>query len=100
MCRYVRLHPTEATRAYLYGVLAHYALDSLSHPFIHRMAAQGKATHTQIETEFDRFLLDLDGKKPPYLQDLSGHIRLTPGDSKADLNTSQTMIRLRRAKES
>ena len=27
-------------------------------------------------------------------------IRLTPGDSKADLNTSQTMIRLRRAKES
>ena len=27
-------------------------------------------------------------------------IRLTPGDSKADLNTSQTMIRLHRAKES
>jgi hypothetical protein len=80
VCRFVRLHPTEATRAYLYGVLAHYALDSLSHPFIHRMAAQGKATHTQIETEFDRFLLDLDGKKPPYLQDLSGHIRLTPGE--------------------
>jgi hypothetical protein len=44
------------------------------------MAAQGKATHTQIETEFDRFLLDLDGKKPPYLQDISGHIRMTPGE--------------------
>ena len=39
------------------------------------------------------------------LMEISRHhkyitIRLTPGDSKADLNTSQTMIRLRRAKES
>lgn len=65
--------------AYLYGVLAHYALDSLSHPFINRKAEEGKATHTEIETEFDRFLLDLDGKKPPYLQDLSGYMQLTPG---------------------
>lgn len=80
VCRYVRLSPSEGAMAYLYGVLAHYALDSLSHPFINRMAGQGKATHTQIETEFDRYLLELDGKKPPYLQDLSGHIRLTPGE--------------------
>lgn len=78
-CRYVRLSPSEGAMAYLYGVLAHYALDSLSHPFINRMAEQGKATHTQIEVEFDRYLLELDGKKPPYLQDLSGHMQLTPG---------------------
>ena len=80
VCRYVRLSPSEGALAYLYGVLAHYALDSLSHPFINRMAGQGKATHTQIETEFDRFLLELDGKKPPYMQDLSGHMKLTPGE--------------------
>lgn len=80
VCRAVRLSPSEGAMAYLYGVLAHYALDSLSHPFINRMAGQGKATHTQIETEFDRFLLEQDGKKPPHLQDLSGHMRLTPGE--------------------
>ena len=80
VCRYVRLSPSEGAMAYLYGVLAHYALDSLSHPFIKRMAEQGKAAHTEIETEFDRFLLETDGKKPPYLQDLSGHMQLTPGE--------------------
>ena len=79
VCRFIRLSPSEGAMAYLYGVLAHYALDSLSHPFINRKAEEGKATHTEIETEFDRFLLDLDGKKPPYLQDLSGYMQLTPG---------------------
>lgn len=80
VCRNIRLSPSEGAMAYLYGVLAHYALDSLSHPFINRMAEQGKASHIGIETEFDRFLLDLDGKKPPHVQDLSGHMRLTPGE--------------------
>lgn len=80
VCRSIRLRPSEGAMAYLYGVLAHYALDSLSHPFINRMAGQGKATHNQIETEFDRFLLERDGKKPPHMQDLSGHIKLTPGE--------------------
>lgn len=79
VCRSLRLNPSEGAMAYLYGLLAHYALDSLSHPFIKRSADQGKATHTQIEVEFDRYLLDLDGKKPPYMQDLSGHMQLTPG---------------------
>lgn len=79
VCRGVRMNPSEGALAYLYGVLAHFALDSLSHPFIKRNAEAGKATHAEIETEFDRFLLELDGKKPPHTQDLSGHIQLTPG---------------------
>lgn len=78
-CRNLRMNPSEGAMAYLYGVLAHYALDSLSHPFISRNAEPGKVTHTRIEVEFDRYLLELDGKKPPYLQDLSGHMQLTPG---------------------
>lgn len=80
VCRSVRMNPSEGAMAYLYGVLAHYALDSLSHPFVNRMVGEGKGTHNEIETEFDRFLLETDGKKPPYLQDLSGHISLTPGE--------------------
>lgn len=80
VCAVVRSNPSEGARAYLYGVLAHYALDSLSHPFINRMAQEGSLSHSQIETEFDRYLLFMDGKKPPHLQDLSKHIRLTPGE--------------------
>lgn len=80
VCAVVRSNPSEGARAYLYGVLAHYTLDSLSHPFINRMAQEGTLNHSQIETEFDRFLLFMDGKRPPYLQDLSKHIRLTPGE--------------------
>lgn len=80
VCRSIRMNPSEGAMAYLYGVLAHYALDSLCHPFVNRMAQQGKCTHNEIETEFERFLLETDDKKPPYLQDLSAHITLTPGE--------------------
>jgi hypothetical protein len=80
VCRSVRLNPSEGAMAYLYGVLAHYALDSLSHPFIHRMAEKEKLSKDVIITEFDRYLLQMDGKKPPHLQDLSGHMKLTPGE--------------------
>ena len=79
-CRNIRLTPSEGAMAYLYGVLAHYALDSLSYPFIHRMAAQENLSEELIATEFDRHLLLLDGRKPPHLQDLSAHIKLTPGE--------------------
>lgn len=80
VCRMIRMSPSEGAMAYLYGVLAHYALDSLSHPFVDRMAEQRKLSRYEIETEFDRFLLEKDGKKPPYLYDQSGHMQLTPGE--------------------
>lgn len=80
ICRNIRLRPSEGARAYLYGVLAHYALDCLSNPFIHRVSQEKKISEDVIITEFDRFLLNMDGKKPPHLQDLSGHIKLTPGE--------------------
>lgn len=80
VCRMVRMERSEGAMAYLCGVLAHYALDSLSHPFVNRMAEQGPASHTEIEAEFDRFLLETDGKIPPHTQDFSTHMRLTPGE--------------------
>ncbi len=79
-CRMLRLHPSEGAMAYLLGVLAHYALDSLSHPYILRMAEEKGVPRSVIETEFDRFLLEKDGRTPAYLQDLSEHIHLTPGE--------------------
>lgn len=80
VCHTLRLSPSEGAMAYLYGVLAHYALDSLSSPFVHRMAQEKNLSVDVILTEFDRHLLNLDGKKPPHLQDFSGHMKLTPGE--------------------
>lgn len=77
--RMVRLHPTEGALAYLYGVLAYYALHSMAAPYLSRQAEAGHA-RSAITTEFDRYLLELDGKGPAHLYDRSGHIRLTPGE--------------------
>ena len=78
VCRMLRMEKSEAGIAYLYGLLCHYCLDSVCHPFVVRQAAQ--ATHVEIETEFDRFLLETDGKIPPCSQDISRHLTLTPGE--------------------
>lgn len=80
VCKRLRLEPTEAGQAYLYGVLAHYCLDSVCHPFVHEQTADGKIGHTELEKEFDRYLLVKDGKRPPHTFDFSPHMRLTPGE--------------------
>ncbi len=78
VCRNLRLEPSEAGEAYLYGVLCHYVLDSSCHPFVNERSEKGPATHIEIESEFDRYLLEKDGKCLPEQQDTSPHIRLTP----------------------
>lgn len=78
VCRTVRLERSEASLSYLYGVLIHYCLDSMCHPLVHER--EGTATHQQIETEFDRFLLEKDGRVPPQCQDFSHHLKLTQGE--------------------
>lgn len=75
----LRENPSEGATAYLFGLLCHFALDSSCHPMIRATAAEGKAGHTELETEFDRHLLALDGKNPPHTQNLSGHMKLTWG---------------------
>jgi len=79
-CRNLRLDPAEAADAYLYGLLTHYCLDAVCRPFVKEKAGEKLASIQAIETEFDRFLLEKDGKVPPCSQDLSPHIRLTPGE--------------------
>ena len=75
-CRNLRLRPSSEGEAYLYGLLCHYALDSACHPFIWEQDKQGIAEHIAMETEFDRFLLDMDGKRPPENQKLTKHLYL------------------------
>ena len=69
---------TEAGRVYLYGLLAHYCLDSVCHPFIAKLDAAKTCGHSELETEFDRFLLCLDAEPLPHTRDLGEHLRLGP----------------------
>lgn len=80
VARRYRLEPSEAGLSYICGLLAHYALDSRCHPLVKQACAEGRPSHVQIETEFDRYLLVQDGKVPPQTQDYSGHMHLTPGE--------------------
>lgn len=79
-CQYLKEEPTEAGIAYLYGVLAHFCLDSVLHPFVLKHIEDGSMTHTELETEFDRFLLIQDGHEKPHTYDCSRHMTLTRGE--------------------
>lgn len=75
--------PSEGTEAYLYGVLAHYALDAACHPLIRTTAAETDIGHTELEVEFDRYLLESDGCTAPHLEDVSSHMHLSRGECAA-----------------
>ena len=80
-CRLLRRHPSEAGTVFLYGFLGHYCLDSICHPFVHAHTDQGPIGHVELEKEFDRYLLEKDGKTPPHAQDFSDHMRLSRNEA-------------------
>lgn len=71
---------SEAARAYLYGVLGHYCLDSTCHPYVQQIVDIGEATHMAFESEFERYLLSLDGVPAPHTFEMSKHLKLTRGE--------------------
>lgn len=62
-----------ACRAYVYGVLCHFALDVSCHGLIAEKMAQSGLSHAEVEVELDRALLELDGLDP-VRQHLTDHI--------------------------
>lgn len=65
-----------AARAYIYGVICHFALDSECHPYVEKMIHESGISHSEIEMEFDRLLLKEDYINPlRYLA--TKHIRPT-----------------------
>lgn len=76
----LRKHPSRQAEAYLFGLLGHYALDSKCHPYVEEHTWAGDCGHVELETEFDRMLLELDGKNPPHRQDLSRLAKATRAD--------------------
>lgn len=72
---------SEAARAYLYGLLAHYCLDCACHPFVEKTVRSGEAAHIPLEAEFERYLMALDGIEAPHRHDFSRYLKLTRGES-------------------
>lgn len=52
-----------AEYAYLMGVICHFVLDSECHPYVGQMMEELKVQHLEIEEEFEKALLRLDGKE-------------------------------------
>ncbi len=57
-------NPDPILRAYLYGYLCHFMLDSECHPYIDLYMEEKDLGHLEIETDFDRYLMEKDGKNP------------------------------------
>ncbi len=71
---------TEAERnrrlAYALGFVGHFALDSMCHGYVEKKLSVSGVTHTEIEVEFDRYLMVNDGLNP-ITHHLTGHIHPT-----------------------
>lgn len=63
-----------AMLSYLLGVVCHFTLDAACHGYVEKKMQVSGRSHTEIETEFDRYLLESDGWDP-LRHRLTGHIR-------------------------
>ena len=52
-----KIQDKAAARAYMYGVICHFALDSECHPYIEKMIQVSGISHSEIEMELDRYLM-------------------------------------------
>lgn len=59
-----RREKDQVLRAYLYGFLCHFILDSECHPYINYYMEENNLGHLEIETEFDRYLMEKNGMNP------------------------------------
>lgn len=53
-----------AMLSYLLGVVCHFTLDAACHGYVEKKMQVSGRSHTEIETEFDRYLLEADGWDP------------------------------------
>ena len=79
-CEYLRQNPSEEAFAYLHGLLAHYCLDSQCHPLVYAMTDGTGLGHGELEAEFDRYLMTLDGIKKPHETNISRHMNIKSKD--------------------
>lgn len=68
----VREEKDEALLAYLLGFGCHYLLDSSCHPYVYRKVEEGVISHTNLEKEYDRYLMEQNGIDPNHYFPLAG----------------------------
>ncbi len=56
--------PVSMEYAYLLGFICHFALDSRCHGYINEMVKETGVSHLEIEEEFEKYLLRMEGKNP------------------------------------
>ncbi len=61
-------------RAYLYGLLCHFTLDSVCHAYIFAYQKKHGLSHSAIEGDLDRSLIAAQGRDP-VLEDLTAHFK-------------------------
>ena len=84
-------------KAYLFGFLCHFALDSTAHPVVNaKLERSPEVTHTETESSFDRLLLEREGKDP-LSSDLVAHIH--PSEELADIAAAYYCLPVRKTKK-
>lgn len=54
----------DAYKVYLIGFICHYALDSICHPYVEKIISLEEVSHTDLETNLDRYFMLADGLDP------------------------------------
>lgn len=67
----------EAHQAYIYGYLCHFALDYVCHGYVGEQMEEKGLTHYEIEAEYDRRLLLMDGHENPVKICVTNHLHPT-----------------------
>lgn len=70
-----------ARLAYILGFLCHFTLDSVCHSYIEKKLTTDPVTHSDIETEFDRYLLLKQHKRPLHAK-VTSHLHASSGNAK------------------
>ncbi len=67
----------DAHRAFLYGYLCHFAMDYVCHGYIGEQMEEKGLSHYEIEAEYDRRLLAMDGHNSPVEVCVTSHLQPT-----------------------
>lgn len=65
----------EAHLSYIYGYLCHFALDYVCHGYVGEQMENTGLSHYEIEAEYDRRLLIMDGYNNPVSRCVTGHLQ-------------------------
>ena len=61
---YLKTDNKAALKAYLFGFICHFALDSTCHPYIEKMTDISRLSHTELESELERYFMEKDRIDP------------------------------------